>query len=320
MKISKVILGFFLFAFLATAIAEIPTSFREGSHYFKLDRVKQYFDTSGKIEVVVMFLYGCPHCYELEPKLKKWHKSQPDVELKLVPAILGPTWAEMAKFYYTAEKLGVLDKLHDVFYASIHNDGKRYFDEGSIRRFFVKQGIDVDAYEEAYYDKNVMAKVNDARLSSLKYRMRGVPLVVVNNKYKTAPFYVKNQEVMIQVLDHLVDKERLAKQQNTTGFWQEITRSTALHEGQARSGKEVYEYRCVGCHGKNTQGAPMPGDKDEWNARLKKGMDVLMDHAINGVGVFMPPRGGCRNCRDDELQAAVQYMIDQDEITLKLVN
>jgi len=106
----------------------------------------------------------------------------------------------------------------------------------------------------------------------------------------------------------------------TTGFWQEFHRHVADNGGPDRSGKEVYEFRCRGCHGKNTQGAPMPGDRMEWQSRLAKGgMERLLEHAIQGYGELMPPRGGCRNCRDGELLAAIQYMIELPELSFEAV-
>ena len=55
------------------------------------------------------------------------------------------------------------------------------------------------------------------------------------------------------------NKKSLEDQATATGFLQEIT-EIRVHHGPDRSGKEVYEFRCKGCHAKNTQGAPMPDD------------------------------------------------------------
>ncbi len=42
---------------------------------------------------------------------------------------------------------------------------------------------------------------------TVKYGLRGVPAVVVNGKYLTAPYFVRNQKEMFDVLDYLVEKE-----------------------------------------------------------------------------------------------------------------
>ncbi len=113
-------------------------------------------------------------------------------------------------------------------------------------------------------------------------------------------------------------KSPAIKKATTTGFMQEMT-EIRVHEGPDRSGKEVYEYRCKGCHGKNTQGAPMPDDKFEWSMRLRnKGMDTLLKHSMEGFNNYlMPPKGGCRNCNQKEVYAAVYYMMETSGIKLK---
>lgn len=82
----------------------------------------------------------------------------------------------------------------------------------------------------------------------------------------------------------------------------------------ARSGDAVYNASCVACHGTGAAGAPKLGDKAAWGDRIAQGMDTLVTHAIGGfqgkTGV-MPPRGTCGTCSDDELKAAVEYMVSQ---------
>ena len=61
----------------------------------------------GKIEVLEFFWYGCPHCYNLEPAMEEWLKTQKgNIEFHRVPSPLNPSWAVHAQFYYAAEALG----------------------------------------------------------------------------------------------------------------------------------------------------------------------------------------------------------------------
>lgn len=77
-----------------------------------------------------------------------------------------------------------------------------------------------------------------------------------------------------------------------------------------RSGEEVYQASCNSCHGAGVAGAPVTGDADAWSARVDKGMETLIDHAINGFNA-MPAKGGCGSCSDEEIQAAVEHMVEQ---------
>lgn len=79
-------------------------------------------------------------------------------------------------------------------------------------------------------------------------------------------------------------------------------------------GKKVYDSACTVCHTAGVAGAPKLGDKAAWGPRIAKGADTLHTHAIKGFqgqsGV-MPPKGGSMNLKDDEVKAAVDYMISK---------
>lgn len=75
----------------------------------------------------------------------------------------------------------------------------------------------------------------------------------------------------------------------------------------SRSGEDVYQTSCFGCHGTGAAGAPKLGDATAWEPRISQGMEVLFSHALNGFNA-MPPKGTCMSCSDDELKAAIEHM------------
>ena len=66
----------------------------------------------------------------------------------------------------------------------------------------------------------------------------------------------------------------------------------------------------VSCSG--MMGAPTFGDPAAWSDRIAKGMDTLNDHAINGFGK-MKPKGGKKSLSDEEVMAAVAYMVEHSK-------
>ncbi|QTF94309.1 MAG: cytochrome c5 family protein [Halomonas sp. BM-2019] len=74
-------------------------------------------------------------------------------------------------------------------------------------------------------------------------------------------------------------------------------------------GEAIYNQACMACHMTGAAGAPIKGDEGAWSERLEKGMDELYANSINGIGA-MPPKGGHANLSDDEVKAAVDFMID----------
>lgn len=91
--------------------------------------------------------------------------------------------------------------------------------------------------------------------------------------------------------------------------------AVASSGGGAQSGQEVYETSCQACHGTGAGNAPKYGDAAAWADRIAKGMDTLYVHAIEGfndVGM-MPPKGMCMSCSDDEVKAAVDYIVENSK-------
>lgn len=90
------------------------------------------------------------------------------------------------------------------------------------------------------------------------------------------------------------------------------TQETQVASGPA-DGESVYNTACTACHTPGIAGAPKLGDAAAWEARLGQGVEVLIEHAIQGyqgeAGV-MPAKGGNPALSDDEVAAAVQYMLD----------
>lgn len=76
-----------------------------------------------------------------------------------------------------------------------------------------------------------------------------------------------------------------------------------------RDGKAVYNAVCHTCHAAGLLGSPILGDAGAWGPRIAKGKDTLYTHAINGFNA-MPAKGGA-DIADEEVQNAVDYMVDE---------
>jgi cytochrome c5 len=76
-----------------------------------------------------------------------------------------------------------------------------------------------------------------------------------------------------------------------------------------RSGADIYAKSCVACHTSGVLGAPKLQDAADWAPRLEKGFDAIWQSAIKGINA-MPPMGTCSSCSDDDIKAAIEYMIE----------
>jgi len=85
---------------------------------------------------------------------------------------------------------------------------------------------------------------------------------------------------------------------------------------QIAMGKTIYGKPCMACHAAGVAGAPKLSDAAVWKPRIAQGMDTLYGHAINGFkgGMgYMPPKGGFATLDDDEVKAAVAYMVSASQ-------
>jgi thiol:disulfide interchange protein DsbA len=194
----------------ATPAVEATAGFDEGIEYQVIDPPQATGDPK-HVEVVELFWYGCPHCYQLEPLLKEWLKNKPaDVDFVRMPAILGPRWELLTRAYYTAELLGVTDEIHQPLFAAIHDKRRAFRNEDDLAKFFAEHGVDEKAFRDTYNSFGVAAKVNRSREMTKRYGITGVPTMVVNGKYRTSASTAGSHELMLTVVDKLVDQEREA--------------------------------------------------------------------------------------------------------------
>jgi len=83
---------------------------------------------------------------------------------------------------------------------------------------------------------------------------------------------------------------------------------------ESMSGPQVYNSACILCHGNGVGGAPIVGDNGEWAPRIAQGVDVLKQHALQGFtgsAGYMPPKGGRTDLSDEEIGAAVEFMVGE---------
>jgi len=81
-------------------------------------------------------------------------------------------------------------------------------------------------------------------------------------------------------------------------------------------GKKIYDATCMACHAAGVAGAPKLGDKAAWAPRIAQGADTLHTHAIKGFqgkAGMMPPKGGNMGAKDEDVKAAVDYMVSQSK-------
>lgn len=180
----------------------------EGVHYIVLDEPVATRDNN-KIEVVEMFSYGCPHCYEFEPLVKNWSKQQSsDIDFWSFPAVWNEPMKLFAQAFYAADELNITDKIHFPLFTAVVIEQQSIRNENDMINFFAKHGVDEDAFIEAFNSMAVESQVKQAETRVREYKPAGAPEIVVNGKYRVDRMRAGGQEEMLAVVDFLVARER----------------------------------------------------------------------------------------------------------------
>jgi thiol:disulfide interchange protein DsbA len=168
---------------------------------------------AGKVEVLEMFWYACPHCYALEPFIAAWRKTKPDyIDFVRVPVMWGPVHRAHAQLYYTLKQLGRND-LDEKAFETLHQQQNPLLGNTPEETFarqlqFAKDnGIDADAFRKAYNSFAVNSDLQRADEITQRYHVEGVPLIVINGKYMTDVGKAGSHENLIAEINDLAAGE-----------------------------------------------------------------------------------------------------------------
>ena len=169
--------------------------------------------TDGKVKVVELFWYGCPHCFQFDPYLHEWLKTKPaNVEFERIPAIFNnPTWELHARAYYTADVMGVLEQVHAPLFDAMHVKKQRFNTKEALHDFFVSRGVDGGEFNATFDSFAVSGLVRQAAMLTKKYGIDGVPTMAVQGKYRVGGRMAGSNANIIRIVDFLVAKESAAK-------------------------------------------------------------------------------------------------------------
>ena len=206
--LSAVLVSASLFGMTAQA-ADVPLE--AGKTYVELANPVPVAEP-GKIEVVELFWYGCPHCYAFEPTINPWAAKLPaDVHFVRIPAMFGGPWDAHGQLFLTLEAMGVENKVHAAIFNAIQKEGKRLTDKNDMADFVATQGVDKDKFLQTFDSFAIKGKIAQAKELAKKYEVSGVPTLIVNGKYRFDLGTAGGPEQALNVADQLIAKERAAE-------------------------------------------------------------------------------------------------------------
>ncbi len=197
------------------ASQQLPAGkWKVGTNYSPLVPSQPTNVAPGKVEVVEVFWYGCPHCYHLEPFIQSWIKNKPEsIELVRVPVMWGPVHRAHARLFYLLRALNRADLDGKVF-DTIHKDGNMLVsnDEQATRKmqqdFLKANGVSAEDFNKAWDSFTVNSGLQRAEQLTQRYKVNGVPLIVVNGKYTTDVGRAGGPGQLLQLINDLAASEK----------------------------------------------------------------------------------------------------------------
>lgn len=223
------------FGGLAQAAGEVvqqaSSQFTEGKEYKRLPpsaaagpTAKALLDThQGKVEVIDFFNYGCPVCNRMEPDISKWVNSKKATQMVAfvdVPVTWEhPGWENLARAFYIAEVLGVLDKAQPALFNAIHVQGKNFKNQADLQQFFLSEaGVPRQKFDETFDSFTVRRRLKQSELLAQEYGVMAIPAFVINGKYYVDVQTAGGIKQAIDVVNFLVNKESFTKDTDELNF------------------------------------------------------------------------------------------------------
>jgi thiol:disulfide interchange protein DsbA len=187
-----------------------------GTNYKVIAPAQPTDASPGKVEVIEMFWYGCPHCFALDPIIESWRKNKaPYIEFVRVPVMWGEAHRAHARLFYTLQALGKLEELHAAVFNEIQSTGDSLYvqgDEQGTQRVQVQfartHGVDPTEFLKAYSSFAVQTNLEKADELERRYKIDAVPTFVIDGKYETDVAQAGGQENLVQLINDLSASEK----------------------------------------------------------------------------------------------------------------
>lgn len=211
-------------ALLSQVVMAQPVQYEAGVHYLELAQPLPDLDPD-RIEVVELFWYGCPECYDLLPASQIWESSYrtTDMDFSRAPLVWNKAMEAHARIYLTADVMGLLPvvpksgwevkrSIHNDAFEAIHEQGKALVEMDEIWALFEATGVTRDAFDLAWNSAEVTSRLDELKKLSTAPEIGSLPALLLHGRYVIRyNAAVKSQEDLYKVLNFLIARIRDAQ-------------------------------------------------------------------------------------------------------------
>lgn len=201
---------FLLLSFAVNSQNPVKTQvpYQEGLHYSALDTP---FDTESTDQVIVyeFFGYKCPHCSTFELHAEPWSKKLPkNVKLVRVPVVFQPGWDILAKAYYTAETMGIIEKTHKAMFNAIHKERKIFRTLEDVADWYAENfAVDKAAFLSTANSFMIDSKIRQSDNMMRKMKIASTPSLVINGRFKPNKKTLRSNDALLDLATFLAKQE-----------------------------------------------------------------------------------------------------------------
>lgn len=144
---------------------------------------------AGKVEVLEIFGYFCPHCAAWDAELQQWAKQQgKTINFRRLVVYKKPEVTEFQqRMYLSLQAIGKLDELHPKIFAAIQGQHLRLESEDAIINYVVSQGVDRNRFVEQFNSFSIQTTARKLTQSLPNYQSNTVPTIVIDGRFVTSP-------------------------------------------------------------------------------------------------------------------------------------
>lgn len=206
-----------LWATLAASVHAQPVQLVEGVHYQQLAAPLADADAE-RIEVVELFTYGCPTCYDLLPTLQIWEASYrtSDLTFTRLPVVWSPVMATHARLYLVADTLGlvpaankssweVMPTFHNTLFEAVQRNQQPLLNADEAADLFATAGVTRERFDTAWNAEAVNKNLAELQALPGPTAIPRLPALMVEGRYViTLNEAVKSTDDIFKVLSQLV--------------------------------------------------------------------------------------------------------------------
>ncbi|GAA4889739.1 thiol:disulfide interchange protein DsbA/DsbL [Ferrimonas pelagia] len=194
------------FALALAPLSVFAADFKEGEHYTTFNQAP----SNGTPQVTEFFSFYCPACYSFENTfvgpIKDGLAQGVKFEQYHVDFMGGPMGTEMSRALAVAKVLKVDDRIKQAMFSAIHDANRTFATARDVKQLFADNGVSEVDYDKAAASFMVNSQMKLWKRAQIDSGVRGVPALMVNNKYLVDTNSVDSLDELHGLLNYLAAK------------------------------------------------------------------------------------------------------------------